>query len=137
MDESFIVLNKQESVNSFLKSYRRIELINSICNDTELSHLTEYPNIVKLCRLCIQDICLKLKELSNIEADTYNTYKLYYSSLEEKDLNLVADFEKEMKKTKLNYQKYINLYEKMTKYKLYTKGCVICKQTKTDNTDKY
>jgi hypothetical protein len=147
MEQSFIIINNNHNYenNSFLKTYRRTELINSICNETELSHLTQEPYVLKLCRLCITDICNNLIELSNLEAENYHEYKKCLSKLK-KDISpdniiynnyLILELKKEISKTKVNYHKYSNLYNKMKLCKLYTKACIVCNQTKTDYIDPY
>lgn len=81
MGDDFCMIPKELPLSSTLHPValrmRKIQMINDICAGTEKSYLTDMPNVVKLCRKCIQLICTKLTMLMNEEAFIYKGYKEY------------------------------------------------------------
>ena len=147
MEKSFFVVPK-ETTNlnespyptllgdngSFSMTIKRKEMINSICDGTEKSYKSEYPHIVKLCRLCISDICKELTERVNFETMRFKKYTEVHGQLvagtypypsSGKDA-IIEDIEISTTGAKYHYNKYYTLYQDLKKMKLYTKACVIC-----------
>ena len=122
----------------FTKILRRIELINGICDRTERSHFTAYPNVVKLCRLCITDVCKELTQRINWETTRFKKYTELFEQLENDTYEyIVKDKESLMDALKISitdtrylYNEYHTLYQTLKKKKLYTTMCVICEETK-------
>ena len=103
----------------------RIELIKGICDKSEKRHLTEYPNIVKLCRLCMSDICKELALRINWETTLYRGYKDAF----EKggvSVDFLLKIKESMDCSAQLYIEYHSHYEEMKKLKLCTKACIIC-----------
>ena len=138
MEKSFIFVDKDDKPDmpiggaSFSTTIKRLEFINAICDGTENSYKTEYPHIVKLCRLCIQDICKELTERANFETECFKRYsKMHRELLEGKRSELYTDdLVKDLEHNKINakyqYTQYSTLYQELKKKQLYTKACAVC-----------
>ena len=119
---------------------RRVKMIEDICQGTEHGHQTDYSHIIKLCRLCITDICKKLTTKINTETERYKVYNTAYEQLQSntypypvpaKDRDeLIEDLKINITDAKFIYDQYFTLYQNLKKKKLYTKACVICYETK-------
>ena len=126
MDNSFVVI-EQTPKQTNTQYLRRKEIINSICNGVERGHLTEYPHIIKLCRVCVTDVCKTLVHLINWETTQYKKYKETLETLDT-DSSLIEELKINITNSKYQYDKYTSLYQKIKKLKLYTKGCYICEE---------
>lgn len=142
MDKSFYFIDdtKETSKPIDLKATKiivRSSLIRAICEDKDNGYLTEYNHIVKLCRLCMNDIYKELKEKANNETIYYKKYKDMYDKIKEGE-NLPVDdkeqFIKEIREgintSNMKYNNYCNKLLKFKKVKLYTKNCYICSELK-------
>lgn len=129
MDSSFVVIRSipKETNTQILK---RIEIINSICNETERGHLTEYSHIWKLCRACATDILKTLTNYINWETTRYKKYK---ENLEISPNDLIEELKVNISDSEFLYNKYLSLYKKLQKIKLYTKCCYICEEISFHN----
>jgi len=125
MDNSFVIVNDKRHAY-FNKGLLRIELINCICDNTERRHYTNYPNVIKLCKICMKDICKELLNRLNWETTLYKKYK---KKFEENSL-ISYSVETKMNECKARYNDYKALYLKFTKVKLCTNACIICSELK-------
>ncbi len=154
MDKSFYIVpekhkSKYSSTNlsmqilgtgnvPFSMTLSRIEMIEAICHGAERSHQTNYSHIVKLCRLCISDICKKLTEKINWETERYKRYSTVHEQVKSNTYQypvknrdgLIEDLEINITDARFLYNQYLTLYQDLKKKKLYTKACVICDETK-------
>jgi len=132
MEDSFIIINNKTNPSCYLLN--RHNIINNICNGLDNSYLTHVENIVKLCRLCISDICKKLIELSNEEIYYYNKYSEYTMSCSSGSgcSSSGCSVNGEMLKCKDKYTNYIKLYKKLKECKLLKGECSVCKIKKID-----
>ena len=145
MDKSFYCIDEQEQHSTIVSSIQRNKIIRSICEGKNLGYVTEYKYVVKLCRVCINDV---IKELINFANTLTKDYKVYNKKLktllEEREAQLndsnrlkeinesqYAELTKELKtqmtKNLSDYEKYVSLIDKFKKVKLYTKCCYVCK----------
>ncbi len=156
MEKSFFIVPKESKRNSanlndspypallsndntsFSMTIKRKEMIQNICDGTEKSYKSEYPHIVKLCRLCIADICKELTERVNFATMRFKRYTKVHDQLvagtypypsQSKDA-LIEDLEISTTDAKYHYNQYHTLYQDLKKKKLYTKACVICAEIK-------
>lgn len=135
MDNSFVILpNTQKAPtkivhNGFSVGLRRKELIDAVCDDTERRHYTQYPNVIKLCRVCMKDVCKELTERMNWETTLYNRYndKLQAADCEPA---FKPDLTSKIEQCKCRYADCNTLLSKFQKVKLCTDACIICAELK-------
>jgi len=131
--DSFIIVPK-ETIGSFSLAIKRIKMIKAICKGTETSYKTEYPHIVKLCRLCMSDVCKELTERVNFETMRFKAYTKHHEEIlagtYPAEDEYTKDLEIDITDSKYLYKRYYNLFQELQKKQLYTKACIICAATK-------
>ena len=139
MENSFCIVSKPYPIiGGFTYILRRIKIVREICEGDEKRFQTIYPSIVKLCRLCISDVCKELMTKINWETTRYKKYtflleklhtETYFYPIKNKP-EFMVDLENHIIDCKSLYNKYIILYNTLKKAKLYSKECIICAETK-------
>ena len=138
MENSFFVVPKDDSDSpaAFSMIIKRVEMINNICEGVENRYKSEYPHIVKLCRLCIADICKELTDRINFETKRFKKYCKVRDQLvagnyfhPNKD-SLIEELNVNSTDAKYLYNQYRTLFQELKQKKLYTKACIICAETK-------
>jgi ribosomal protein S14 len=134
MDNSFFIVPNSDGNGSIFKTsgfsdglYRK-ELIDNICDNTEKRHYTMYPNVVKLCRICMRDVCKELTERINWETTLFKKYTNALESVSVPD-ELIGDLNENIQQCKCRYNEYHSLLIKFKKVKLCTDACIICKKS--------
>jgi CRISPR/Cas system endoribonuclease Cas6 (RAMP superfamily) len=139
MENSFCVISKPYPIiGGFSFILQRIEIVREICDGKEKRFQTLSPSIVKLCRLCILDICKELLAKINWETTRYKKYTLLLNKLEtnsyelliENESEFILDLKDNIIDCKTLYNKYHSLYLNLQQVKLYSKECIICLETK-------
>lgn len=138
MDDEFILLRNKAPLlpsGGIEQIVKRAQIINAICENDRL-YETRYPNVYKLCKVCINDICNHLVYLSNWETRYYKSYNDYLIK-NNVDPELKKDIQLASVKAKEKHANYKQLYQQFTaaSIKLVTKECVICKETKPKQVD--
>jgi hypothetical protein len=136
--DDFILLKKSytkpEHVIGFLNIIKRHSMIDDICYGKLTLFKTRSPSIVKLCRICISDICKKLTELINWEANRFKTYKNFNINnikLPENELQELKDgLDINIIDANFLYNQYSKLYKELTNSKILKLECIICKECK-------
>lgn len=139
MDKSFVIIPKEHSIefsdspSSCSMIINKIVTINSICDGVNKLYMTDYPNVVKLCRFCITDICKELTDRANFETKRYKGYNtardnlidcIYYPD-DEKN-GILEELYIEATDAKYRYTQYYALLAELRGKALYTKACIIC-----------
>lgn len=104
----------------------RIETIEDICDGKDTTYQTDYPNIVKLCRDCIADICTELVTRTNFETLRFKRYTQEWEHPTMDDPSFREELAIDIDDAKYNYNRYYNLYQELRNKRLYTKACVVC-----------
>jgi len=130
MDEFYCINNGAEERSS--TRTQRETIIRNIAEETELGHLTKYPGIVKLCKVCISDVCKDLVAMINWETTRYKKYSELLSKVKNTDdKELVEELEINITDAKYMYDKYTTHHKKLQKVKLASKKCIVCECIKT------
>ena len=125
MDNDFYIVENRNSTALTDGLYKK-EIINAICDNTERRHYTTYPNVIKLCRICMRDVCKELTERINWETTLYKKYKDAMTSNKEPLFNFTL--EQKISEAKAKYTEYTALYNKFKRVKLCTDACIICEE---------